>query len=131
MFISYLIKFKWVFAVLSAVSSLYAIGSYYESKGYNRAKIEFQAKATEEIHKATKEALLKVREMTQKALDDQQVIYDSELKRVEQEQVVRIKTKKVTEYVDRIKIRNECAVISDDVISVLNESVNNSNVASN
>lgn len=112
------------------MAAVYAITDHFEQKGYNRAVVELQTKANKEITKATNKAVKKAAKEMQKALDLQQAVFDAELIRAEQTQEVEIKTKKVIEYVDRIKIKNECVTTGDDVIRLLNDSINTSNVTS-
>lgn len=131
MWLSYLIKFKWVFGVIGAVASLYSITGYFETKGYNRAVVEIQGRVNVEIQKATEKALNKATKEMQVALNKQQVVHDAELKRIKNERIVEIEHKKVIEYVDRIEVKNECSTVNDSIVRVLNDSIRNSNATGN
>ena len=128
MIITYLKKFKWVITAVGVLASSSAIFQYIDERGYNRAYVEIQAEANEKIQKATKEAVIKATKKMQVALNRQQVIHDAELNRVAGEKIVEVETEKVIEYVDKIQIKNECSTVSDDIIGLLNKSVNNSNI---
>ena len=128
MIITYLKKFKWVITAVGVLASSIAIFQYIDERGYNRAYVEIQAEANEKIQKATKEAVIKATKKMQVALNRQQVIHDAELNRVAGEKIVEVETEKVIEYVDKIQIKNECSTVSDDIIGLLNKSVNNSNI---
>lgn len=131
MLLSYLIKFKWVIGVVGAIASLVTIATYLDSNGYNRALVELQTKANEEIQKATNEAVKKANAKMQKALDKQQLVHADELARVKLEREIDVKFTKVIEYVDKIQIKNECLNVNHDVMGLLKQSVIDSNSTSN
>jgi flavin-binding protein dodecin len=123
-------SYKWLIAGVGLAASIFTITNYFEQKGYNRAVVELQGKANEAIKKATDKAITKAQKNLQKALDNQQDIFDSELDRVKSEKKVEVQIEKVYQDAEKIYIKTECNTISDDVIKLLNNSVNNSNAAS-
>jgi len=131
MWLFYLTKFKWVIAAVSLFAGVFTITNYFEQKGYNRAIVELQGKANEAVKEATDKAITKAQKDMQKALDAQQETFDNELERVANEKKVEIVVKEIYRNVDKIIIKDECNTVNDDVIRVLNDSINNSNAASN
>ena len=129
--ISLLLKYKKIIGIvgglISVVVSLYGVTTYFETKGYNRAMIEFQSKASIKINKATNEAILKARKETEKAMTTQQLIFDNELRIAKDSRIVETKIQEVIKHVDRVKIKNECATVSDDIVKLLNETINTIN----
>ena len=113
--------------ILGALASIYAITSHFENKGYNRAIVELQSKANEKIAIATANAIEAAQKETKKALATQQNIFDNELDRVKNDKQVAIEIEEVVKYVDRIEIKNECAVLSDDIVGMLNRSIDSVN----
>jgi len=116
-----------IIGALSALASLYAITGYFETKGYNRAMVEFQSEANEKIALATSKAIEKAQQEAEKALSRQRSIFETELKRVENDRIVETEIKEVIKYVDKIEIKNECSVISNDILGLLNETINTVN----
>ena len=131
MFIYYLIKLKWIFAGLGAAASLLAITAYFENRGYNKAMVEMQSVTNELVQKETNKAVLKAGKEMQIALNKQQAIFDSELKRSVKETEVKIKYEEVIEYVDRVRIKDVCHTVDISVVQLLNTSVLNSNSTRN
>jgi hypothetical protein len=135
MFIYYLIKFKWliagIFVIAATVASGFGIANHFETKGYNKALVQFQASANIQVKNATEKAIIKAGKEMQYALDKQQMTFDSELQRVSKEKEVKIEYQKVVEYVDKIKINDNCSSLDTSVIELLNSSISNSNVSSN
>ena len=128
MFLSYLTNFKWIITAIGAIASVCSIVWYIDDNGYQRAMIELQGAANEKIKEATNKAVIEAAKDMQKALDRQQLLHDEELSRTAMEQKVKTEIKKVIEYVDRVEIKNECAVTGDDVIRLLNNSIDRSNI---
>lgn len=130
MWLYYLVKFKWLIGGVSLAASLLAIASYYENKGYNRAVVELKSKTTEAIQKATNKAIAEAQRDMRKALKQQQRIFDAELERVKNERIVETEIKEIYRDVDRVVIKNECTSFSDDIMQLLNNSINTSNRSS-
>ncbi len=122
---------KYIIIGVGILSSSYAVIDHFENKGYNRAMVELQSITNAEMQKATEKALVTAAKEIQIALDKQQLLHDDELERAEKERKVEVQIKKVIEYVDRVKIKTECITVSDDIIRLLNETVNKSNITSN
>ena len=135
MWLSYLIKYKSVIGVvagvLGGIAAIYAITDHYETKGYNRARLEIQSEANTKIAQATEEAIAQAEKEMQEALDRQANLHAQELVRAREERVVETKIKEVIEYVDKIKIKNECRNVGTDIVSLLNDSISTANRASN
>jgi len=130
MWLFYLAKFKWAFLVGGVLVGLYTATGYFEQKGYDRAITEIQGRSNEAIKKATDKALIEAQKKMQKALDDQQTIYNSEVKRVANEQKVKTIVKEIYRNVDKIIIKDKCLTIDDTIIRLLNGSVDTNNAAS-
>ena len=126
---SFLIKL--LIGSITVFASLYGVLDHFEQKGYNRAIIEIQGEVNEKIQEANKAAIDKAAKTIQEALNNQQLIHDAELKRVSSERKVKFVTEKVIEDVDQIKIKNDCSTISDDIMGLLNKSINISNTTNN
>ena len=107
--------------VLGALSSVFAIVKYYEGKGYNRAVTEIQAEANQKIAEATANAIEEHQEKVKQALEAQRIRYEAKIKQAEAERKTEEKIVKVIEYVDKIKIDPVCAIVSDDVFRLLNQ----------
>lgn len=129
--ISFLLKYKKVFGIISGVlgaaASVYAITSHFEQKGYHRAMVELQGAANEKIATATATAIAKAQKETERALRRQQSVFDTELARVKNHKIVETEIKEVIKYVDRVEIKNECSILSDDIVGLLNNSINTVN----
>lgn len=127
MLLSYLIKYKGVISVIAGLATVaagyYSLREYHIGVGYDKAVKELQTSANKEIVKATEKAI----NDANKALVKQQGIFDSELARVKRERIVETKTKEVIKYVDKIQIRDECLVVTDDIMGLLNESISTAN----
>lgn len=124
------IRWAWIAGSAALFASMYAVTSHYESKGYNKAVIEFKSRSNEEIQKATKKAFSEAAKKMQEALNRQRNLHEMEIKRVSDERKVIVETEKVIEYVDKIQFKDNCSTASDDVTKLLNRSVTNSNSAS-
>jgi len=131
MWIYYLTKFRWVIGAIGLAASLFSIASYFEQRGYNKAIVELQLKTNKAVQEATKKAINKANEEMEKALNAQQDVFDRELERVKNERVVETKVKEIYRDVDKIIIKNECTTFDSSIMQLLNNSVNNSNSASN
>jgi hypothetical protein len=135
MSIYYLIKFRWLISGICIVATTavggFTVASYFETKGYNKAILEFQASTNIQVKNATDKALTKASKEMQNALDKQQLIFDSELQRTNKEKEVKIRYQKVVEYVDKIKIDSTCSSLDTSIVQLLNSSISNSNVSSN
>lgn len=133
--IGFLLKHKKVLGGLVAAAtfivSIHTILNHYERKGYNRAVEEIQQEANEKIAEATKQAIAGHQEKVKKALESQKVIFEAKLEQAKQDRVVETEIKEVIKYVDKIKIDPRCAVVTDDIIVLLNQTIDTANSANN
>jgi len=118
-----------VVTVLGGIGSVLAIVKYYEAKGYNRATTEIQAAANEAIAAATLKAIELHKEKVVKALEAQKIRFEAKIVQAQQERIVEIEIQEVIKYVETIKIDPVCAIVSDDIIKLLNDSTNSANRA--
>jgi hypothetical protein len=131
MLLSFLIKnWKYLAALVLISASWYGITSHYEQKGYQRAVDELQVAQNRVIKEATDKAVAQAELKVKKALKFQQEIHARELERSRKERETKARIEKVTEYVDKIVIRNECSDVGTDIKRVLNESIRAANEAS-
>ncbi len=117
--------YKWVFTILSALSALVAIGTYLDSNGYNRAIAKMSSASAKAVEEATAKQIKIAHKEMQDALNKQAQIHADELARRNQDVQTKIITKEIIKYVDKIKVEPECAIVSDDAIRLLNDSINN------
>lgn len=113
--------------LLGGIAAWYSITNHYENKGYNRAVEELQREAAAKIAEATGKAVKEAQVEFQKALTNQQEVFDVELQRAKNERIVQTEIQEVIKNVDKIKIKNECSNLDDSAIRVLNDSINTAN----
>lgn len=117
--------YKWVFTVLSALSALIAIATYIDTNAYNRAVNEYTAASAKAIKKATDEAITKANLEMQQALDKQAETHAAELAFSDQTKETKTTIEEIIKYVDKVEVKNECINVDADVISLLNQAVDN------
>ena len=112
-------KYKVAIGVIaSIVALLISLGQLHDwvySKGYEAAKNDIQAEINKEAEKQKAETEQKIKA----ALSKQAELHQSDIDRVRSEQQVKIETKEVVKYVERIKVVDECISLASDTVRLL------------
>lgn len=135
MSLSYLTKYGKIIALVSAlittILGYQKLKSHWIETGKQIATNTIQERANKEIVKATQAAIDKAQAEVDRSLVKQQAIFDKELERVKEERIVEIQTKEVIKNVETVKIRNECSIVPDPIIRLLNKSIGTANGTAN
>lgn len=109
-------KYKVAIGVIaSIVALLISLGQLHDwvySKGYEAAKNDIQAEINKQVELQKAQTEQKIKD----ALDKQAALHQSDIDRVRAEQQVKIETKEVVKYVERIKVVDECISLAGDTV---------------
>lgn len=114
-------------AVIGSLSGLVALLNYVDSNGYNRAVQECTEANAKALKKATDDMTEKAYKEMQEALDKQAKVHENEIKFLENKTRTEVVTKEVIKYVDKIEIVDVCSTVNDDIMQLLNETIDKHN----
>lgn len=121
---------KYLAALISLAGGYFALSTYHQGVGYDKAVTEISRDSADKIAAATSKAIHAAEQEIAKALARSRKIFDDELQRAKDERIVEIEVREVLNEVEKIVYINNCGKLNDDSIRLLNQTVNKVNSAS-